>query len=399
MNQYFKILFSVGKYLDGPACGKLRKKMREISSGTASYYLFGNARSGLYTLLRALNIGEDDKVAIQGFTCNAAVNPILWVGAEPVYIDIDSASLNMSIEDLRNKYEDDIKAVIVQHTFGYPAEVKKITKWAREKGIIVIEDCAHSLGVEYKDKNLGNFGDAAIYSFGLEKVLATRAGGVLQINNRDFVPSIEEIYEDIEVMSWRNTLLWLLNPIIWRVLRMLGPLQMPSAKFLKSIGLLNMGFYRGELIGKKPSSYPRKLPNALSRVALDQLEKLSQIIKHRRKISALYTNELSETPIAANLDKIFKDQSYPLVRFPLVFSNSKVKENVYNELISKGVYVGDWYNPVIYPESSDLDCMMYQQGMCPKADSISKRIINLPTGLTISPEYASEITKIILDQI
>ncbi len=86
---------------------------------------------------------------MQAFTCNAVSNPIFWAGAKPIYVDIDE-TYNMDPADLKNKISSKTKAVIVQHTFGVPAQIEKIQEICKKNKLILIEDMAHALGSKYQ---------------------------------------------------------------------------------------------------------------------------------------------------------------------------------------------------------------------------------------------------------
>ena len=151
--------------------------------GVRDVYLFNSGRAALLAILKAFNIGERDEVLIQAFTCVAVPNSIIWAGAKPIYVDIDR-SFNLDPTDLEAKITKKSCAIIVQHTFGIPAQIEKIIEIAKMHKLIVIEDCAHSLGVTYKSKKLGNFGDAAFFSFGRDKVVSSVWGGAAIINSK-----------------------------------------------------------------------------------------------------------------------------------------------------------------------------------------------------------------------
>ena len=120
-------------------------------------------------------IGEGDEVLVQAFTCVAVPNSVLWAQATPVYADID-ATLNIDPIDVEKKITNRTKAIIVQHTFGIPADMDALVALAKKHNILLIEDCAHSLGATYKGKKVGTFGDAAFFSFGRDKVVSSVFG-------------------------------------------------------------------------------------------------------------------------------------------------------------------------------------------------------------------------------
>lgn len=356
-------------------------------------FLLENGRTGEYIFLKSLNLPSKYNVALQGFTCNAVVNPILWLNLEPLYIDIDPMTLNISLESLFERINSKTKVVVIQHTFGNPMfktrkEFNDFVSNMHEKGILVFEDCAHALGGELEGKKLGTFGDAAIFSFGIEKVLSTRVGGALVVNNKDFLKDVEAVFNEMKEVSSLHTFLWLLNPFFWRVLRVFK-FKMKVANFLRKLRILNMGFEDSELLGKKPKYYPRKISNALSCFVLNELDGLESNLSHRKDVVGIYGEYFDVEHLGGS--------KIPFVRFPVVCETKRQKMALKKFLEEIGVNVGDWYEPVIYPKSTNQPAMMYKKGSCKIAEIISSRILNLPTGKNISMEDAKEISeKIIL---
>ncbi len=380
-------------YKNGDCNVKLRTKLAEILNvEEKKVFLLENGRTAEYIFLKSLELKENSNVSLQGFTCNAVVNPILWNNLKPLYIDINEKSFNMSMRSLSERVDNETKVVVLQHTFGNPVfktreNFQKFLDRMHERGIFVLEDCAHCLGGDVEGQKLGTFGDAALFSFGIEKVLSTRVGGALVINNEELLEKIEAIYSEMKTVGFKDTFLWLLNPLFWRILRNSKD-KMKKAKFLRKFGLLNMGFADEELFGKKPKQYPRKISNALSCFVLDELQNLEGNLSHRKAISEVYTSLLVvEHPGSAEI---------PFVRFPIVCETKSQKKDLKSFLGKNDINHGDWYEPVIYPKSTRKDCMMYKTGSCKMAENVSSRILNLPTGKNITVEYAREISEKII---
>jgi dTDP-4-amino-4,6-dideoxygalactose transaminase len=288
-------------------------------------------------------------------------------------VDIDSENFSLSIEDLKKKIDSNTKVIVLQHTFGLPGPIDEVMQIAKANGIYVLEDCAHSLG----NMSTGTRGDGALLSFGIEKVLPTRAGGALVVNNAKLAESIEKEYRSFRTMGFLETFVWLLNPFFWRFLRLLGPAKYTVAKWIRGLRMLNMGFENSELLGRKPSNYPKKLSNGLARFVYEELLNLDANLTNRKNSVKMYDKLLGG-----------KYGDLPLVRYPYLLNSFWQVNELSSLLVKKGFVAGDWYRPVVYPASTNLASMKYVVGSCPVAEKVSKHIVNLPTGGNLSRAQA-----------
>ena len=117
--------------------------------GVGEVAFFNSGRSALLAILESFGIGAGDEVIVQAFTCVAVPNSVIWAGAKPVYVDIDE-SYNTDPIDAEKKITKKTKALIVQNSFGIPAQIEKLLLLAKKYKFLVIEDCAHALGATYK---------------------------------------------------------------------------------------------------------------------------------------------------------------------------------------------------------------------------------------------------------
>lgn len=146
-----------------------------VSSGTAAIHLG----------LRALGVGPGDTVFCSDLTFVASVNPIRYLGAEPVLIDSDYATWNMDPQLLAEALKEAAdcnrlpKAVVVVHLFGQCADMDPIMEVCRSYGVPVLEDAAEALGAWYRGRPAGTFGDCGIFSFNGNKIITTTGGGML----------------------------------------------------------------------------------------------------------------------------------------------------------------------------------------------------------------------------
>jgi len=156
------------------------KNALAVTSGTAAIHL----------ALRILGIKEGDDVLASTFTFIGSVNAILYQNANPVFIDSDKESWNLSPK-LLNKYliecDKKPKALILTHLYGMSADIEKIADICKLHGIYLIEDAAESLGATFNSKYTGTFGDFGIYSFNGNKLLTTSGGGMLISDNEEWI--------------------------------------------------------------------------------------------------------------------------------------------------------------------------------------------------------------------
>ncbi|MDO8633230.1 MAG: aminotransferase class I/II-fold pyridoxal phosphate-dependent enzyme, partial [Candidatus Wildermuthbacteria bacterium] len=177
-----KLLFQPWKWRRGKANEDLEYEFAEylqINSAVS----FNSGRSALMAILSVLGFKEGDEILLQAFTCNAVPNPVLWEGLKPVYVDCREDDYNMDAEDLEQKITQKSRAVIVQHTFGLPADLEKIQSICQKHNLVLIEDCAHALGARYKGRFVGTFGKLAFFSFSRDKVISSVYGGMAVTND------------------------------------------------------------------------------------------------------------------------------------------------------------------------------------------------------------------------
>ncbi|QWG34657.1 aminotransferase class I/II-fold pyridoxal phosphate-dependent enzyme [Bacillus mycoides] len=219
-----------------------------VSSGTAAIHL----------ALRLLDVQKGDTVFCSSFTFVASANPIVYLGAEPVFIDSEPETWNMSPQALEHAlYDADKdgklpKAVILVHLYGQSAKLDEILSLCNQYDVPIIEDAAESLGSTYKGKASGTFGRFGVYSFNGNKIITTSGGGML-------------ISDDAEALV--------------------------KAKFLATQAKDPASHYEHSEIG-----YNYRMSNILAGVGRGQLEVLEDRVRVRRRIFNQYYEELSHIP-------------------------------------------------------------------------------------------------------
>lgn len=158
--------------------------------GVETAVAVNSCTSGLHLSLLALGIGPGDEVLVPSLTFVASVNVVLYVGAKPVFVDIESLERpNISIADAERKCTDRTKAVIVVHYGGYLVDLPAWRSFADERGIMLIEDAAHAPGVGA----VGRYGDAAAFSFFTNKNMTTAEGGMVFARQESVIEKVRRL--------------------------------------------------------------------------------------------------------------------------------------------------------------------------------------------------------------
>jgi len=394
----FKLLFQpwLWKSNMGENCSRPIELEEEFKRYLGVKYAvsFNSGRSALMAILSSLELNEDDEVLLQAFTCNSAVNPILKLGAKPVFLDVDE-TLNLNPDDLKKKITPKSKAVMIQHTFGLPAEIEEISKIAKGNNLYLIEDCAHSLGAKYKGKFCGTFGDTAFFSFGRDKIISSIFGGMAITNNERIGERIKSFQAKLSFPSNFWIFQQLLHPILTNFL------VLPTYGINQNLGRLIIGFfhqlkilskavYSKEKKGKIPHHFPKRLPNALANLALNQFRKLEKFNEHRRKVASFYEKELKNTGFNLPLAKPFGNRTPTFMRYPVLINLDTDK--ILSQARKRKIYLDDgWRKSPVVPPDTHLEKMKYTLGSCPKAEKIVQSIINLPTHININLRDAQKI--------
>lgn len=145
------------------------KRAVSTQSGTAAIHI----------ALYELGIGEGDEVIVPALTFVATVNPVLYVGARPVIVDVEPETWNIDPEEIKRNITQKTRAIIPVHLYGNPCKMEAIMEIATENDLYVIEDATESLGAVYGNRQTGTFGDLGCFSFNGNKTITTGGGGMV----------------------------------------------------------------------------------------------------------------------------------------------------------------------------------------------------------------------------
>jgi len=233
---------------------------KEVASyvGTKGALAVNSGTAAIHLGLRLLGVGPGDKVFCSTLTFIGSVNPILYLDAEPVFIDSEPESWNMSPNALKRALEDaaennDLpKAVIVVNIYGQSTDMDPILDICDEYGVPVLEDAAESLGAFYKGKPSGTFGKYGIFSFNGNKIITTSGGGMLVSNDTE---------------------------------------GLEKARFWATQAKDPASYYQHSEMG-----YNYRMSSILAAIGRGQLRVLGDRVKRRREIFDAYKSELGSIP-------------------------------------------------------------------------------------------------------
>ena len=252
----------IGEYLSGLYNG-ISCNIVALNSGTAALHI-------AYILA---GIKEGDEVITPVLTCTATTHPILWLGAKPVFADIQKDTLNIDPVDIEKKITDKTKAIVVMHNGGLPCDMDEIMDIAYRYDLKVIEDAAQAFGGEYKGKKLGTIGNYGCFSLQAIKLLTTGDGGLLYCKD-------EKDYKRAKQLKWFG---------IDRDRQKERGSLVPS-KFSKMFNQRAMTFDIEE------TGYKYNCNNITASIGLANLEKIYDWLKQRKEFADIYRQELKDVP-------------------------------------------------------------------------------------------------------
>src|SRR5579872_301013 len=182
-----------GQYVLGSEVAAFETEFAEYSSVRHAVAV-NSGTSALHLALLAAGVGAGDEVITTPFTFYATVAAIGYVGAIPVYVDIDPATYNLDARRVEAAITPRTRAILVVHLYGQPADMDSILEIARRRNVMVIEDAAQAHGAEYKGRRVGGIGDLGCFSFYPTKNLgAAGEGGMVTTNNPDYARTLRSL--------------------------------------------------------------------------------------------------------------------------------------------------------------------------------------------------------------
>jgi dTDP-4-amino-4,6-dideoxygalactose transaminase len=354
-------------------------------------FFFYRGRVALYALLKALNIERGDEVLLQAFTCVAVPEGVMAAGAKPVWIDIKTQDFNMDPIDLRNKITSRSKAIIVQHTYGIPADMDDIMNISITHKVPVIEDCCHTIASTYRGCIVGSFGAGSFYSFEWGKPLVAGLGGAAQVNELSLVKKLRDEYRNYMVPSISARFKLCLQYIGFKALYRPSLYWHARMLFhkLDKLGLIE-GNYNSVKKACIDKEYSYRMIPELKIIASNQFRKLNEITEHSQSVVNEYNRRINNKRIIH--PNVGKEKKAIFNRYPLRVNNKAALLRVAK---MNNIEIADWYFSPVHPlQSNDLRLVYYENGMCPNAETTCKEVVTLPTHKGVTEHYIERVANL-----
>ena len=301
--------------------------------------------SGIHLALLALGVGPGDEVIVPDATWIASAAPITYVGATPVFADIDERTWCLSAESFEACITPATKAVITVALYGNMPDMDAIKEVARRHGIPIVEDAAEAIGSEYKGRKAGSFGDASVFSFHGSKTLTTGEGGMLVTNDA-------KLFE--------------------------------RAQFLRDHGRKpgDKMFFNHEV------AYKYKMSSMQAALGLAQLERIEELLEHKRRTFKWYEEELKGVDgITLNYEAPDTKPVYWMVTVVLDPKFGLPKERLMEKMSERNIDCRPFFHPLSsIPAYRDTE----QARLARARNQVSYRLtpygLNLPSALNMTKE-------------
>lgn len=365
--------FKNAQYIMGENVKEFEKEIAN-KIGVKHAITVGNGTDALIIALKSLGIKEGDEVITTDYTFFATAEAIRFVGATPVFCDVELDTYNIDPSQIEEKITDKTKAIVCVHLFGNACKMDEINDIAKRHNLYVVEDAAQAINSQYKGKNVGNLGDVACFSFFPTKNLGCFGdGGMITTNDDDLATIIRSLKvhgsgengmkayailndEEVEVVEQNSGDNTVYNPLK----------------------------YYNYLIGH--NSRLDEIQAAILRIKLKHLDEYTE---NRRSISHGYIEALKDTSLVMPTETEGGKHV-----FHLFILQSENREEIESKLKEKGIATGTYYKVPMHLQKAFND-LGYKKGDFPNAEYLSERTFAIP----LFPEMNDEEREYIINSI
>ncbi|SHH38194.1 aminotransferase class I/II-fold pyridoxal phosphate-dependent enzyme [Sporanaerobacter acetigenes] len=310
-----------------------------------------NGTSALHLALRVLGIKEGDEVIVPSLTYIATVNPIKYVGAEPVFVDVCRDTFSMDVKKVEELITPRTKAIMPVHLYGHPVDMDSLMELASKYNLYVIEDATEGLGSLYKGNSIGSIGHMGCFSFNANKLMTTGGGGMLVTN-------------DVELGK--------------------------KAKFLSTQARV---FHENNGFSYTDIGYNFRLPNINASMGCAQLENLDEFILKKREHRKYYDEFLKDVNgITLPVEKEWAKNVFWLYSIVVEDDFRMSRDELIKAFSENDIETRPFFEPV-HEMIPYKNC---RHGDLTVTEELGKRGINLPSSVGLKKEEIEKVCEIII---
>jgi len=355
INLVTKILRRGSHWAIGPEIEEFEKEIQNYL-GTDYCVALNSGTSALHATLLAYGLGRDNEIIVPSFSFIATANSVIFVGANPIFADIEETTLGLDPTSVLEKITERTKAIIPMDYGGSSCKIFDIKQVSESNDLLLIEDAAESLGSSIKGKKVGTVSESSIFSFCGNKVLTTGEGGAVITNSKD-------IYEKI--------------------------------KLIRSHGRVEQSSY---FDNPHDSDYVQvgynwRMSSITAALGISQLKKLDKIIKMRQDCAEYLTSRLSKHPEIKTPTKLSGYENI-FQMYTIRLQDKQTRDSLHEFLLNKKILTKIYFTP-IHLRSYYIEKFGTYEGMLPLTEKIAEEVLTLP----IYPNMTSEEKNYLIESV
>lgn len=337
----------------GPTIEEFETMLAEYI-GTKYCVAFNSGTSALHGALLAHGITEGDQVIVSSFTFIATANAPLFVGAKPVFAEIEDKTYGLDPEDVKERITKKTKALMPIHYGGCPClYMKELKEVAEDYHLLLIEDAAESLGAKIENDMVGTFGDSGMISFCQNKVITTGEGGVVVTNSK-------KMYEKLRLLVSHG--------------------RSENKTYFSSAG--------------KPDyvslGYNFRMPTLSAALGVSQLKKIKRITEMRREVAVYYTSDLAR--IDGVKPPVPPEGFFHVYQMYTIEVDDRLRDKLKDHLAHKGILSKVYFDPIHLTTFYRKE-FGFKEGDLPVTEEISKRVLTLPLYPMLKKEQVNYVVE------
>ncbi|MFA4849321.1 MAG: DegT/DnrJ/EryC1/StrS family aminotransferase [Methanoregula sp.] len=324
-------------WASGPQIAEFEEKIAEYI-GSRYCLTFNSGTSALHVVLLAHGIKKNDEVIVPSFTFVATANAPRFVGAKPVFADIEEDTFGLDPSSVEEKITQKTRAILPVHYGGCPCRIRELREIADDHGLLLIEDAAEAFGAKINSKMVGTFGDSAMMSFCQNKIITTGEGGAILTDSR-------ELYEKM--------------------------------KLIRSHGRLETADYfsTSEVMDYVDLGYNFRISSITAALGLAQMEKVGKILSIRKKDADYYSRQLKKLVPPPLCKTMTPPAGYHHV-YQLYSARVQKRDALMAHMESSQIMTKIYFSPV-HQTHYYRNVLKYTDSL-PVTEKISGEIISLP---------------------